>query len=231
MPKRFAFRFLLLLAPVLTLAVHAQDAPPPLTKGARFLHHFDLGLAGTAIFTKDVSGTVTQNAPGAPYTFTQGASTTTGALVSIRGEKSPWLGMELNYGYARNTNSYTCCNQSVIDGSYIGPFTSQSVMGEYTVGYMARPPHKFFGMQPYFSGGAGVMEFSPTRNGAVGLQKQARAAYYATGGIEVPVVSFMGLRAGVRELTYLAPDFNQSYLLIKKHTFTTEPQVGVFFHF
>ena len=229
MLKRYAL-FLLLAA--LPSAVHAQDAQPTVTKTGRFLAHFDLGVAGTAFFTKDVTGTVNQSILGAPYSVTQSTSTAAGVLVSLRGQKSPYKGLEFNYGYARTTEAYTCCNTNPTTGASNGPFQTQATAAEYTVGYLVRPPHPIFGFQPYVSAGAGTIEFKPTKNGGQGLQTQARAAYYYSVGAENLIVGdTLGLRFGIRQLIYLAPDFGQNYLVIKKYTFTTEPQVGLYLHF
>jgi hypothetical protein len=228
MPKRYA---LLLLLAALPSTMHAQDAQAP-THTARFLAHFDLGVSGTAFFTKDVSGTVNQSILGAPYSVSQSTSTAAGVLATLRGQKSPYKGLELNYGYARTTESYTCCNVSPTTGALLGPFQTQATATEYTFGYVARPPHPIFGFQPYVSGGVGVLSFKPTKNGGQGLQTQARAAYYySVGGEKILFSDSVGIRVGIRQLFYLAPDFGQNYLTIKQHTFTTEPQIGIYYHF
>ncbi len=230
MLKRYAL-FLLFLA-VLPSSMPAQDASAAPTHTARFLAHFDLGVAGTAFFTKGVSGTVNQTILGAPYSVTQSTSTAAGVLATLRGAKSPYKGLELNYGYARTTESYTCCNVSPTTGALLGPFQTQATATEYTVGYLARPQHPILGFQPYVSGGVGVLSFKPTKNGGQGLQTQARAAYYySVGGEKIVFGDSVGVRFGLRQMFYIAPDFGQNYLTIKKHTFTTEPQVGIYYHF
>src|SRR5690242_19929045 len=93
----------LALASFTTLGQAQTDAAP--TKMQRFASHFDMGLEGTGVFTKSVSGTTLRN-----ENITQSASNTFGGLFALRGTKSPWVGMELNLGYSRYTQSYTCCN-------------------------------------------------------------------------------------------------------------------------
>lgn len=230
MPKRYASFFALLFA-LLTLSARAQDAPTAPTRTARVLSHFDLGIAGTAFFTKDVSGTVNQPVLGPPYNVTQSASTSAGALVTIRGQKSAFKGFEFNFGYGKSTQGYTCCNQSTTTGALVGPFQTQVTSNEYTVGYLVRPQHLVFGFQPYVSAGAGTIEFKPTKGGGQGLQPQARAAYYYSVGGEALLYGKLGARVGIRQIFYLAPDFGQNYLTIKKTTFTTEPQIGLYYHF
>jgi hypothetical protein len=231
MRQRYSSLFFLLL--LVVTSAHAQDAgTTPPTKTSKFLAHFDFGLSGIALLTKDTSGTVTQNAPDTPYTFTQSASIAAGAVVQLRGSKSPFKGVELNYGYGRITESYTCCNKDVNTGIQIGPYQAQVTANEITAGYLMRPNHPILGAQPYISVGAGTMVFAPTHNGGQGLQKQARAAYYYSAGLEKYISGDrLGIRAGVRQVFYLGPDFDQAYLRIKKLTFTTEPQFGIFVHF
>ncbi len=224
--------YLLLLLSSAFSVLQAQDTPAGVTRTSRFLNHFDLGVSGVAFFTKGVTGTVNQSVLGPPYTFTQTASTAAGVLVSIRGQKSAYTGLEFNYGYGRTTESYTCCNQSTTTGAYIGPFQTQATANEYTFGYLARPERTIFGFKPYISGGAGVMEFKPTRNGGQGLQTQARAAYYySVGGEQYLVGDTLGLRVGFRQVFFKAPDFGQNYLTILKTTFISEPQAGIYLHF
>ena len=231
MSKWYARLFAVLFA-LLPFAARAQDSQPTVTRTGRFLSHFDLGVAGTAFFTKDVSGTVNQSILGSPYNVTQSASTAAGVLVTLRGEKSAFKGFEINYGYGRLTEAYSCCNQNATTGALVGPFQSQTTANEFTVGYLIRPERQIFGFQPYVSAGAGTLEFKPTKYGGQGLQSQARAAYYySLGGESLLVGDTLGVRVGIRQLFYLAPDFGQNYLTIKKTTFTTEPQIGLYLHF
>lgn len=228
MSKRSTLLFLLTL--IVAPAMHAQDPVPP-TRLQRLLTHFDVGVAGTALFTSGVTGTVQNSTATTQASVTQTASIAAGVLVTIRGQKSPYRGFEINYGYGKATQSYTCCNYTT-SGVYIGPFLSQATQAEYTVGYLARPPHPIFGLQPYIGGGAGTIQFKPTRTGGQNVLTQARMTYYYTVGVEAPLLgNYLGLRAGFRQLIYLAPDFGQNYLTIKKRTFTSEPQVGIYLHF
>lgn len=230
MLKRFASSMLLLLliSPALS---HGQDAQPTVTRAGRFFSHFDVGVSGVAFFTKDVTGTVSSGAPNAPYTFTQSASSAAGVLATIRAQKSPYKGLEFNYGYGRITETYTCCNNNATTGAYAGPFASQSRANEYTFGYVARPDTTIFGIKPFVSAGAGVLAFTPTSFGGQSLQQQARMAYYYSVGGEDMITTSFGVRAGFRQLYYKAPDFDQNYLRITKTTFTSEPEIGVFYHF
>ncbi len=232
MLKRFLTLSVLLFAMPFTAVLSAQDAQPAVTRTGRFLAHFDLGIAGTALFTKSATGTVNQSVLGAPYNVTQSASTSAGVLVTIRGQKSAYKGLEFNYGYGRTAQTWTCCNNSPTTGALLGPLVAQATVNEFTVGYLVRPERTIFGFKPYVSGGAGSIEFKPTRNGGQGLKSQARAAYYySVGGETLLVGNTLGARVGVRQVFYRAPDFGQNYLTIRKLTFTLEPQIGLYLHF
>lgn len=182
----------------------------------RQLDRIDLAVSGVGELTTNSSGTNYLNQP-----LTQRASTTLGALVTIRYVKSPLLGAEFNYGYARFTQNYS---QYIVGGA-------QSKANEYTVGYLAHTP-SLLGLQTFAGAGIGVVAFTPTPFGGQGLPEQGRFAYYYTLGAEKQVISpHFGLRAQFRELFYMAPDFGQNYLTINQHTTTIEPGAGFFLRF
>ncbi|HMH13772.1 MAG TPA: outer membrane beta-barrel protein [Edaphobacter sp.] len=187
----------------------------------RQLSRIDLGVSGVGEFTRDVSGT---NYLGVP--LTQSAANTLGALVTVRYTKSPYVGLELNYGYARYTQHYTT---NGADAYLIGGV--QANASEYTFGYVAHPRRQFFGLQPYLGGGLGAIMFKPTSGGGQGLQRQPAAVYYYNLGVEKPITEHFGVRAHFRQLFYLAPDFYQNYLTIEKHTSTIEPGAGFYLRF
>jgi len=183
----------------------------------RHLSRIDIGVSGVGQFTRNVSGT---NYLGQPLSLS--ASNTLGALVTLRYTKSPYIGAEFNYGYARYTENFS---QYVIGGA-------QTKASEYTVGYVAHPPKPLFGVHPFVAGGLGAIAFRPTTGGGQGLQGQAAAAYYYAVGAENSVFSeHFGIRAQVRQVFFLAPDFYQNYLTIQKHTSTFEPGIGFYLKF
>ena len=159
-------------------------------------------------------------------------SSTVGALVTLRVEKSAYVGFEGNFSYSRFANTYTFNPDSSVAGSQSpGNFRAQSSVNEFTLGYVAKPPHPIFGAQPFLGGGAGSVEFKPTKNGGDSLPVQARAAYYYHVGLDKPILTDLGLRVSVRQVFFLAPDFGQNYLTIKKFSSTFEPTVGFYYHF
>ncbi len=186
------------------------------TATQRQLQRLDLAVNGTGEFTKSVQGTNYQG-----VSLTQTVSNTLGALVTLRYTKSPLLGLEANYGYARYNERFS---RYIIGGA-------QTNASEYTLGYVAHGP-ELFGLRSFGSIGAGSIAFRPTTAGGQGLPARARlAAYYAVGLEEPLFSSHFGVRAQFRQIFYKAPDFDQNYLTINQRTFTTEPAVGFYLHF
>jgi hypothetical protein len=194
----------------------------------RTLSHIDLGVSGVGEFTRDVSGT---NYLGVP--LKQTGANTFGALVTVRYTKSPWVGFEFNYGYSRYTQHYFYNGSDpALQGTepYVvgGVQTNNS---EYTLGYVAHPRRQFFGMQPFFGGGVGLLRFKPTSGGGQGLQNQPAGVYYYNVGVEKQITEHFGVRGLFRQQFYLAPDFYQNYLTIQKYTSTIQPGAGFYIRF
>ena len=206
----------LLLCLLATLAGPAAQAQTQSTALNRQLERIDLSVSGIGIFNRTSTGTVTVNAQPTTLTITPG--NTLGALVTLRYIKSPLIGFEGNFSYARYTEKF-----STIGGV-------QQNAREYTLGYVAHTP-PVLGIRPFLSVGLGTTAFRPTPGGGLGLLEQARASYYYSLGAEKDVSQHFGLRAQFRQSFFLAPDFGQNYLTIKQHTTTFEPGVGFFLRF
>ena len=187
----------------------------------RNLSRLDLGVSGVGQFTRDVSGV---NYLGVP--LTQSAANTLGALVTVRYTKSPYVGLEFNYGYSRFTQHY-----SNSEGEQYLFGGVQANATEYTLGYIAHPRRQIFGLQPFLGAGIGAIVFKPTSSGGQGLQKQPAGTYYYNLGVEKTITTHIGVRAQFRQLFYLAPDFYQNYLTIQKYTSTIQPGAGVYLRF
>jgi hypothetical protein len=196
----------------------------PVTLLDRTLSHLDLGVSGTGQFTNTATGT---NYLG--DIVTQQPSNTLGALVTIRYTKSPLVGFEFNYGYARYTQNFSFVNNGVIVPRLNGG--AQTNANEYTLGYVAHTP-KILGIGTFVAGGAGSTAFKGTPGGGQGLPEQARATYYYAAGVEGSVLSpHFGIRAQFRQTFFLAPDFGQNYLTIKQRQSTVEPGIGFYLKF
>jgi hypothetical protein len=206
----------LLFCLLATLAGSTAKAQAPPSALDRQLSRVELGASGIGVFTTTVNGVNYLHVP-----VSQGASNTFGALINVRYSKSPYLGGEFNYTYARFTENYT---------NYF-PGGVQTNASEYSLGYIARPPHQIFGADPFISAGAGSTAFRPTAHGGQGLSTQARATYYYNVGAEKLLGDHFGVRLNFRETFYLAPDYGQNFLTILKHTTTFEPGFGFYYKF
>jgi hypothetical protein len=224
-PRPSCVRTLLLclLATLAAPTIKAQDSQESQHPGLdKQLSRVDFAVSGVGNFNKDSSGTAIVET--VPTTVNLSTGNTVGALLTLRYVKSPFIGAEFNYGYARYTDTFT-------------PFGTQPFAGvqqnasEYTFGYVAHA-RPFFGVVPFASAGLGTIVFRPTPGGGEGLTNQARAAYYYSVGVEQTVLSpHFGIRAQVRQVFFKAPDFETNYLTIQQRTSTFEPGIGFFLRF
>jgi hypothetical protein len=241
---RKAFPLLAVLSLACTVrSASAQTETPP-TPLDKQLHKLDLSITGVGEFNTTVTGIVipgsTCPAAGQPPTgpsgpadsgcsLTQFGSNTAGLLVSLQYVAKPYFGLEINYGSARYTENYEGPAIQVSQG--ISNFQVQTKVNEYTFGYLATPPHKLFGFQPFLGAGFGTLAFKPTAFGGQELPEKARAVYYYSLGLQKDYGAHFGLRAGFRELFFLDPDFGQNYLTILKHANTYEPMAGFYLRY
>jgi hypothetical protein len=215
----------LLLACTATSAVAlGQGDQVPESMLTRQIHRFDLGITGVGMYNGTVSGPIESPVANQPNggTVTQFGSNTAALLGELRYVVKPYVGFEFNYGYGRYTENFS-----------VQPLQIQTRVNEYTLGYIALPPHEIFGLQPYIGGGGGSQGFTPTKGGGQGAPEQARATYYYTLGVQKDIddAHHFGLRVGFRELFFIDPDFGQNYLTIKKQTTTYEPQAGFYLRY
>lgn len=207
----------------------AQDEPREETKTQKFLDHFDLAVSAAGELTNTVSGVEQRDADTTKNVLTIDPSRTVGELGTLRYTYKPYIGFEFNFGNQRYTENYTftpAFTQPILVGG------AQTGVHEYTLGYIAHPPHQFFGLQPFIGAGGGTMSFHPTAGGGQHLPFQYRADYYYTAGVDGQFPnSHFGMRLGFRQDIYLAPDFLQNYLTITRRVRTSEPNIGFYVRF
>lgn len=206
----------------------AKAQSPALSKQ---LDRIDFSVNGIGQFNGSGSG-VPKSGPtdanGNPLTVNLSTGNTLGALITVRYTKSPYLGFEGNYTYARYTETFSPFGSPTSGGATTAGV--QTNASEYTLGYVAHTP-KLFSLQPFVSGGLGSIAFRPTTYGGQSLREQARAAYYYSLGVDDALSPHFGFRAQFRQVFFLAPDFGQNYLTILHHTSTFEPGVGFYLRF
>ena len=202
----------------------------------RQVHRLDLGVSVVEVLPGTASGQNYANTKPTPVqaqTLSTSTTNGTGGLVTLRYTKSPLLGAEFNYSFARYTTYFH--PTSAVSGTLVEVARGgvQANANEITLGYVVHGPElSGFGLRPFGSVGAGTTLFTPTTNGGLGLQQQGRATYYYAIGAEAPLLtSHFGLRAQFRQSFYLLPDFTANYLTIKQRTSSIEPSFGFYLHY
>ena len=230
--RAFAPALLLCLFSLSAAPAIGQDSSPTSaapTAAQKFMERFDLGISASGNLNTSVSGIEKRDANTTHSLLTIKPSNSVGELVTIRYTQKPYVGFEFNFGNARSNQKYTFVpppSQNILTGG------AQTNVRELTLGYVAHPGFRPFGLQPFLGAGGGTIRFKPTPGGGQGLPYQYRATYYYTLGVEGNFPdSHFGMRLGFRQLIFLAPDFEQNYLTITRRVRTSEPNIGFFVRF
>jgi outer membrane immunogenic protein len=149
----------------------------------------------------------------------QGATNSGGVLASYRFFFSNSHGVEVNYGYSLNTQTF---------GLATGPLGVRSNQHEVTAAYVYRHPLRPF--TPFVEAGVGSLVFDPTD--ANGASTQARAAFVYGGGADFNVTTRLFVRAEYRGLVYSSPTFDLTPVLgTDRVTHRAEPSIGFGYRF
>jgi len=150
----------------------------------------------------------------------QSATNSGGVLSSYRYFFSNNQGVEVNYGYSLNTQSY---------GLATGPLGVKSDQHEVTAAYVYRRPMRHF--TPFVEAGVGGLVFNPT-GGAAFASTQARAAFVYGAGADFNVTRRVFVRAEYRGLVYNSPTFDLVAAAgLDRVTHRAEPSVGFGYRF
>jgi outer membrane immunogenic protein len=149
----------------------------------------------------------------------QAATNSGGVLASYRFFFSNSHGVEVNYGYSLNTQTY---------GLATGPLGVRSNQHEVTAAYVYRHPLRHF--TPFVEAGVGGLVFDPTD--ATGASTQARAAFVYGGGADFNVSTRLFVRTEYRGLVYSSPTFDLTPALgTDRVTHRAEPSIGFGYRF
>jgi opacity protein-like surface antigen len=142
------------------------------------------------------------------------ATNSGGVLGSYRYFFNTHSGVEANYGYSLNTQSY---------GSTSGVLGVKSYSHEVSAAYVFRMPMRKF--TPFVLAGAGGLIFDP-KNFA-GANSQARAAFVYGGGADFDLTHHVFVRAEYRGFVYNSPTYDLAGLAgVDRTTHRAEPSVG-----
>jgi outer membrane immunogenic protein len=150
----------------------------------------------------------------------QSATNSAGVLASYRFFFTGSQGVEFNYGYSRNTQSY---------GSPTGPEGVTANQHELSGEYVYR---KHLGnLVPFVDAGVGALVFAPTNN-AFAASTQSKVAFVYGGGADYKLSKQLFLRAEYRGFVYDSPTFGLSPAIgPDRVTHRAEPSVGFGYSF
>ncbi len=149
----------------------------------------------------------------------QDATNSGGVLANYRFFFSNSHGVEVNYGYSLNTQSY---------GLTTGPLGVKSNQHEVTAAYVYR--HSMRGFTPFVEAGAGALVFDPTD--APFASTQSRAAFVYGGGADLNLTRRVFLRAEYRGFVYNSPTFDLTATQgADRITHRAEPSIGFGYRF
>ena len=147
------------------------------------------------------------------------ATNSGGVLGSYRYFFSDHNGVEANYGYSLNTQSY---------GLTSGVLGVKSYSHELSAAYVFRMPMRKF--TPFVLAGAGGLIFDPKDFAAA--SSQARAAFVYGGGADFKLSQHVFVRAEYRGLVYSSPTYDLTGLAgANRITHRAEPSLGFGYRF
>jgi outer membrane immunogenic protein len=149
----------------------------------------------------------------------QGATNSGGVLASYRFFLTNSSGVEVNYGYSLNTQTF---------GLTGGPLGVKSGQHEVTAAYVYR--HRIHGFTPFVEAGVGGLVFNPSD--ALDATTQARAAFVYGAGADFNLAHHVFVRAEYRGLVYNSPMFDLATTRgTDRVTHRAEPSIGFGYRF
>jgi opacity protein-like surface antigen len=149
----------------------------------------------------------------------QSATNSGGVLANYRYFFSKHHGIEVNYGYSLNTQSY---------GLADGVFGVKSNQHEVSAAYVYRHPLRRF--TPFAEAGVGGLVFDPTELARTGAQ--TRAAFVYGAGADFNLTARFFMRAEYRGLVYNSPTFDLVPTVgTDRITHRAEPSIGFGYRF
>ena len=142
-----------------------------------------------------------------------------GVLASYRYFFSTHSGVEGNYGYALNTQTYT---------STAGAVGVKTNSHEVSGAYVFRMP--FRSVTPFALAGVGALVFDP--QDVVGAGSQTRAAFVYGGGADINLSHHVFMRAEYRGFVYNSPTYDLPVFAgLDRVTHRAEPSIGFGYRF
>lgn len=195
----------LIFAALLLASLVAQSA-----KAQSYLKNSEVALSAFGQFTNSTNGNDINVDP----------LKSLGGQATFRHVYSPLLGYEAGYGYTRFTDRYS---------SY--PFAIQHNVHEFEGSYLLSSP-SLLGLRPFGLAGVSALLYAPTLNGGQNASAQARVAFTFGVGADIPLLtSHFGMRVQYRGLLHQTPDYGDPKFDTGTWRLSSEPAVGMFWHF
>ncbi|MGD1092930.1 MAG: outer membrane beta-barrel protein [Bryobacteraceae bacterium] len=148
----------------------------------------------------------------------QSATNSGGVLGTYRFLFNRYNGVEANYGYSLNTQTY---------GLSSGSIGVKSYSHEASAAYVFRYPLKHW--TPFVLAGAGALVFDPD---TAGIGSQTRASFVYGGGADFSLSKHVYIRAEYRGFVYNSPTYDISGLAgTNRITHRAEPSIGFGYRF
>ncbi len=176
----------------------------------------DVAVSGTAVFSKDTSGNG----------LDQSVTNSGGILGSFRYTLRGHSGVELNYGYTRDSHIYSNSTAFTFQ-------EQQANVHELTAAYVYQMDRKKK-LNPFVLGGGGLLIFSPISVSTFsipGATTDTRGTFLYGVGANYRLTDALGLRLQFRGLIYKSPDFGVSTSSTGTWAHTAEPSLGITLHF
>lgn len=208
-------------------AIHAQEATKSSTG-----NDMNLSVGYFGQFT---------NSAVVPYGNKEGASDSSGALLSFHRSYRWYLGYDINYGYTRYSDQYSFYGRPPHSGIDV-----MTGMHELTAAYLIKGPSLPLRLKPFAELGTGMLIFSPssatiyespsagiTPSSSVPVSTQIRVPVLFGSGFDLPLPSkHFGARFEYRGFLYPAPSFGQGAgFETKRNMITSEPAISVYYKF
>jgi outer membrane immunogenic protein len=174
----------------------------------------DVSISASAVFAPQINAIGIQ----------KNTSMTLGFVASYRYMLTPRSALELNYGYAQNTQYYFVSGKS--QG---GIHTLQS---EISGAYVFNMNFKKF--NPFLEGGPGAMIFHPILDAGtsqIDAKQNTEVGGLFGGGVAYEISPSFDIRAEYRGFVVKTPDFGISNFKTNRYEILSSPSIGIAYHF
>jgi len=150
-------------------------------------------------------------------------STTAGVLVSYRYLLTPRSGLELNYGFAQNTNYFTYGGSPTENPVHS---RQQEMSGAYVFGLSYKR------WNPFVEAGVGALIFTPILSGSysIDVKQNTNIGGLFGGGVAYELSPSFDLRAEYRGFLAKAPNYTADFTT-NRYEVVSMPTIGFAYHF